>query len=301
MGRLSCSMPLSGTLAERLSQELSRHVGRPVDVESDVPVGGGSINDAYRLDTNEGRFFVKVNNADRFPSMFAAEADGLQRLHATGTIRVPHVIATSEDHDDSFILMEWVEGGLKTDAFWAEFGRSLAALHRNTASTFGLDRSNYIGSLKQVNTPHDHWPEFLITCRLEPQVRMARDRKRIGDGDVLRFERLYAKLNGLFPKEPPALLHGDLWSGNFLCDAEGGPVLIDPAVYYGHREMDLAMTRLFSGFEEEFYTAYNETWPLEAGWEERVDLCNLYPLLVHVNLFGGGYVQQVESVLRRFV
>lgn len=293
-------MPLIGSLVEQLTKHLADHCGRPVVVEREVPVGGGSINDSYRLDTDQGPFFVKVNTADRFPSMFEAEADGLRRLRTAAAIRVPRVIATGEDKD-SFLLMEWVEPGLKTGAFWAEFGRSLAALHRNTASTFGLERGSYIGSLKQLNTPHERWPEFFITCRLEPQVSMARDRKRIGAGDVLRFERLYAKLEGLFPKEPPALLHGDLWSGNFLCDADGVPVLIDPAVYYGHREMDLAMTRLFGGFEEGFYTAYNETWPLEAGWQERVDLCNLYPLLVHVNLFGSGYVQQMESVLRRFV
>ncbi len=293
-------MHLPGSLVEQLSERLSHHLGREVDIEQERPVGGGSINDSYRLDTNEGPFFVKVNHADQFPSMFVAEAHGLDLLGASETIRVPRVIATGEDHDDSFILMEWVEGGLKNDAFWTDFGRSLAALHRQTAPTFGLDRDNYIGSLKQVNTPRDNWADFFVHCRLEPQVRMAHDRKRIGDGDVLRFERLYARLGELFPQEPPALLHGDLWNGNFICNAKGQPVLIDPAVYYGHREMDIAMTKLFGGFDEGFYTAYNETWPLAAGWEERVDLCNLYPLLVHVNLFGGEYVGQVQEVVKRF-
>jgi protein-ribulosamine 3-kinase len=130
---------------------------------------------------------------------------------------------------------------------------------------------------------------------------MARDNKRVEAGMAFRFERLFHRLDTLFPTEPPALLHGDLWSGNFLCDTQGRPVLIDPAVYYGHREMDLAMTRLFGGSDAALYAAYTDEWPLERGWEERVDLCNLYPLLVHVNLFGGSYITQVEAVLRRYV
>ncbi|MFZ1687503.1 MAG: fructosamine kinase family protein, partial [Flavobacteriales bacterium] len=184
---------------------------------------------------------------------------------------------------------------------------SLARLHGHTNSTFGLDpastagrRDNYIGSLKQVNTGQVTWGEFFIHCRLEPQVKMAIDHQRIGMGDVLRFERLYGKLPSLFPIEPPALLHGDLWSGNFLCDAHHQPVLIDPAVYYGHREMDIAMTKLFGGFEPAFYSAYSDAWAMEIGWEERADLCNLYPLLVHVNLFGGSYAGQVAAILLRF-
>lgn len=294
-------MPLPGSLIERLAEHLSRHLGRPTDVEQAVPVGGGSINDAYRLQTDAGRFFVKVNSADRFPSMFEAEADGLRRLKAAGALRVPEPIAHGEDHDDAFLLLEWIEGGLRTEAFWEAFGRGLARLHGHSAERFGLERDNYIGSLKQVNTPEADWPAFFIKHRLEPQLRMARDRRRVEAGMSFRFERLFARLDRLFPAEPPALLHGDLWSGNFLCDAEGRPVLIDPAVYFGHREMDLAMTRLFGGFDAAFHSAYHSERPLERGWEERIDLCYLYPLLVHVNLFGGGYVQQVEAVLRRFV
>jgi protein-ribulosamine 3-kinase len=293
-------MPISGSLIEQLSERLSRHTGRSVDIEREVPVGGGSINDAYRLDTNEGRFFVKVNSGDRFPSMFEAEADGLKRLREAGPIRVPEVIAVGEDHDDSYLLLEHIDGGARTGTFWDDFGRSLARVHARTCEHFGLKRSNYIGSLKQVNDPHGTWETFFIHCRLEPQVKMARDRQRIGMGDVLRFERLYARLGSLFPKEPPALLHGDLWNGNFLVGPQGEPVLIDPAVYYGHREMDIAMTKLFSGFDDAFYTAYNADHPMEKGWEERVDLCNLYPLLVHVNLFGGGYAAQVQQVLKRY-
>jgi fructosamine-3-kinase len=293
-------MPLPGSLIEQLAEHLSDHTGQPVDIEESFPVGGGSINDAWRLETDAGRFFLKTNSADRFPSMFEAEADGLQRLRQAGPLRVPEVIAHGEDHDESFLLMEWVEGGIKGQGFWADFGRGLALLHRHTRDHFGLERDNYIGSLVQHNTPASDWPSFFIHQRLEPQLKMARDRKRVEAGMAFRFERLFHQLDKLFPAEPPALIHGDLWSGNFLCDDQGCPVLIDPAVYYGHREMDLAMTKLFGGFDVALYTAYHAEWPLEKGWEERVDLCNLYPLMVHVNLFGGGYVAQVEGVLKRF-
>ena len=292
-------MPLSGSLTEQLGRFLTEHLGPAVDIEDARPVGGGSINDAYRLETNEGPFFVKVNRADRFPSLFAAEADGLARLRAAGSIRVPEVIATGEDHDDTYLLMEFIRPGSAEKARWDLLGRSLAALHRHTRPLFGLERDNYIGSLEQVNTPRSDWASFFIHCRLEPLVKRARDRKRLDGGAVFRFERLYGRMDDLFPREAPALLHGDLWHGNFLFDAEGVPVLVDPAVYYGHREMDLAMLHLFGGTDPRLFDAYMDAWPLEQDWEERVDLCNLYPLLVHVNLFGGGYVAQVEAVLKR--
>ncbi|HEY0978465.1 MAG TPA: fructosamine kinase family protein [Flavobacteriales bacterium] len=292
-------MSLPGSITERLSVHLSRYIGHAVDIEQGTAIGNGN-NDCYRLDTDNGRFFVKVNSVDRFPSLFEAEADGLRRILATGTVRVPYVIAIGEDHDDGYLLLEHIAEGPTGPAFWRDFGRSLAALHRNTADTFGLERDNYIGTLKQVNTPDPDWTSFLITRRLEPLIQKAVDRKRLGSGDALRAEQLYRRLPSLFPEEPPALLHGDLWHGNLLCDTDGRPVLIDPAVYYGHREMDLAMSRLFGGSEASFHAAYNEAWPLAAGWAERVDICNLYPLLVHVNLFGGAYAQQVRGLLKRF-
>lgn len=294
-------MQLTASLIACLADHLGRRLGRRVEIQRELPVGGGSINDCFRLDTTAGPLFAKLNTADRFPSMFEAEADGLRRLAATGAMRVPRIIAFGEEHDVSFLLMEHIESGLKGERFWEEFGRRLAAVHRHSASSFGLDTDNYIGSLRQTNTPASEWPAFFIHQRLEPQLKMASDARRVESGTSFRFERLFAKLDKLFPPEPPALLHGDLWSGNFLCDASGQPVLIDPAVYYGHREMDIAMTKLFGGFDSGFYAAYNDSWQLERGWEERMDLCNLYPLLVHVNLFGGGYAAQVEAALRRFV
>lgn len=294
-------MPLKGSLSERLGELISRHTGSYAEVEREVPVGGGSINDCYRLDTNLGRFFLKVNAADRHPSFFEAEADGLRRLRAAGVIRVPQVIAFGEDHDDTFLLMEHIDGGLKSEGFAMALGRGFARLHACTNPTFGLERDNYIGSLRQRNTASDDWAVFYIEARLEPLVRMAHDNGRLDDATALRFERLFRRMEDLFPKEPPALLHGDLWSGNVLCDTASAPVLIDPAVYYGHREMDIAMSRLFGGFDEAFYHAYTAQWPLEQGWEDRTALAQLYPLLIHVNLFGGGYAQQVREALNRYI
>jgi fructosamine-3-kinase len=278
---------------------LRLHVGQQVDIRAGIPAGGGSINDCYRLETDAGRFFVKVNAADHFPSLFEAEADGLRRLRGAGA-RVPDVIDHGEVDGQGYLLLEWIESGLMRHGFWKELGRGLARLHRHSQAQFGLDRDNYIGSLNQGNAQAADWPSFFIHQRLEPQLKMARDRQRLGDGAAFRFERLFMLIDGIFPEEPPALLHGDMWSGNILCDAKGQPVLLDPAVYYGHREMDLAMTRLFGGFEDPFHAAYQGEWPLAEGWEERVDLCNLYPLMVHVNLFGGGYTAQVESIIKRF-
>ncbi len=293
-------MGLSGPLAERIREHLSRFTGKYTEVERHAPVGGGSINDCFRIDSTAGRFFVKVNTADRHPGLYEAEADGLRRLMETGAIRVPRVIAHGEEQDEAYLLLEWVEQGLMDEAYWTFFGRQLAELHRSTDEQFGLDRDNYIGSLKQVNDRRDSWSAFLIDCRLEPLVRMARDRGRLDAADAFRFERLFMKLHAAFPSEPPALLHGDLWSGNRLCATNGEPVLVDPAVYYGHREMDLGMATLFGGFEAGFFKSYHDHWPLEPGWQERAPLTHLYPLLVHAVLFGGGYPGQVRTVLKRY-
>ena len=294
-------MPLPKALDLHLESLLTEQQGRPVVIQDSHPVHGGSVNEAFRLETDAGPFFLKTNSADQFPSLFSGEAHGLHLLRQAGDLRVPAFIAQGECDGTTFLLLEYIAPAEEDDGFQSRFGRKLAQLHRHTHATFGLDRDNHIGLLPQVNTPNLDWAEFLIHCRFMPLVKMARDNKRIHTGDVLRFERLYGQLPSLFPAELPALLHGDLWKNNFLVAADGEAVLIDPAVYYGHREMDLAMTRLFGGFYRDFYEAYQEEEPLAPDWEERVDLCNLYPLLVHLNLFGGSYADRVSSVLRKYV
>lgn len=294
-------MALPAHLAAHLEELLSSRQGSAARVLKADEAYGGSINDTYRLETSAGRFFLKVNEADRFPSLFVSEVKGLELLRNAGELRVPEVVAQGEVGDTTFLLLEFIPAREEDPGFQARFGQALARLHRHTHGSFGLEYDNHIGVLRQVNTPHKDWVDFLVQCRLEPLVKMAKDNHRIQDGDVLRFERLYSRLPQWIPKEIPALLHGDLWKNNYIAAQDGQAVLIDPAVYYGHREMDLAMTRLFGGFDRDFYEAYHGEEPLEAGWEERVDLCNLYPLLVHLNLFGGTYAGRVGAVLRQYV
>ena len=296
-----CTMALPQALRAHLEELLSAKLGHGTEITDAAPQYGGSINDAFRLATARGTYFLKINAADQFPSLFAAEVDGLARLRAAGPLPVPDVLGQGEVDDTTFLLLEYIAPADEDRGFQARFGRALAQLHRHTHAFFGLEKDNHIGVLPQVNTPRKDWPSFLVECRFEPLVRMARDNKRIHPGDVLRFERLYAKLPGWLPMEMPALLHGDLWKNNYIPAADGRAVLIDPAVYYGHREMDVAMTRLFGGFDRDFYEAYNAEEPLAEGWEGRMDLCNLYPLLVHLNLFGGSYADRVGQVLRMYV
>ena len=170
-------------------------------------------------------------------------------------------------------------------------------MHQQTHPKFGLEFDNYIGSLQQSNEQNKNWDDFFIQKRLQAQLS-------IGDftANILSdFDKLFQKIPNIFPAEKTALLHGDLWSGNFLAKGGDTPTLIDPAIYYGNREMDIAMSKLFGGFNSDFYFAYNESYPLENGWEERIQICNLYPLLVHVNLFGGGYINQVKNILSYYV
>lgn len=263
--------------------------------------GGGDINEAALFESTEGEFFVKWNDAKRFPQMFDKEALGLEFLRQAEEISVPKPLHHDEIGGVGFLMMEAVVSASYSSNFWFTFGNQLAELHKHSSKSFGLEHDNYIGSLHQQNTTTSSWAEFFITQRLEPQLQMVRDSGKADSSLSRRFNALFPKIENLFPIEKPALLHGDLWSGNFMIGSRGEAVLIDPAVYYGHREMDLAMTKLFGGFEEEFYTAYHNNFPLESGWQERVVLCNLYPLMVHANLFGGSYIPQVESILSRFI
>jgi fructosamine-3-kinase len=283
-------------IEEVLTKKLNTEV-RLVDI---APVGGGSINEAYRLDTRKGIFFAKINNAKKYPQMFEKEALGLKLLRETNTLGVPEVFATGNAGKEAFLLLPFIASKAQLSDFWRLFGEQLATLHSHSQPTFGLDHDNYIGSLVQTNGMHDSWTPFFIEERLEPQLRLARDQGRVGSSTTQAFQRFYNRLDELFPAEPPALLHGDLWSGNFMVGDQGEPVLIDPAVYYGHREMDLAMSQLFGGFSPSFYEAYHAHYPLEKGWQKRLDYCNLYPLMVHVNLFGGSYLESVKAILNPF-
>ena len=191
------------------------------------------------------------------------------------------------------------EGGGKSTSS-LEFGKKLGRLHKSTSDYFGLDYDNYIGKLPQSNTKHSNWFDFFALERIEPQVRMGIESGKLSRPILKSVEGFYKKLGSILPTEKPALLHGDLWSGNFMFTKSGGVSIYDPAVYYGHREMDLAMTRLFGGFSANFYEGYNEQFPLSGGFDSRVSIYNLYPILVHANLFGGSYCRQAENIINRY-
>jgi protein-ribulosamine 3-kinase len=291
---------MDAALQKMLIEILLTGTGKEHRFISATAVGGGSINETYKVQTDKGVFFVKVNSAKEYPGMFEAEQKGLELLKDTKVIFIPGVYGVSSGEQKSVLVSEFVMSGARTKHFFYEFGQALARLHAHTQKNFGLDHDNYIGSLKQYNSNRYSWHEFFSEMRLEIQVRLARDSGKVNSTLIRAFERLYGKLNELFPAEPPALLHGDLWSGNYIAGPGGNACIFDPAVYFGHREMDLAMTKLFGGFDREFYEGYHAQYPLEKGWEQRTDICNLYPLLVHVNLFGSTYVNDVTAIVNRF-
>ncbi len=266
---------------------------------------GGDINDAYVLElTNGERVFMKSNrNVKR--DFFETEAAGLDAMAKTETIGTPRVLGLGRDGDRQFLLLEMIEPGRKISDFWETFGRELAALHGADTEDFvkggkfGFLMDNYIGSTPQTNSPKDGWIEFFRDCRLLPQFERAK--RYFGPEEKKRIETLLNNLDKfLIEPEYPSLLHGDLWSGNFMTDRDGKARLIDPAVYVGHREADIAMTELFGGFHGKFYNAYREAAPMEPGYEDRRDLYNLYHLLNHLNLFGSGYLPSVLRIVKKY-
>jgi fructosamine-3-kinase len=261
---------------------------------------GGCINSGGRLKTGRGDFFLKWNDAKRFPGMFAAEANGLSMLRAPAVIDVPRVITSGISGAYQYLLLEYIDTARRSKNYWENFGKGLAALHKITSPDFGLGHNNYMGSLKQINIQALSWVDFFIEQRLGIQLKVASENNAINTTVLKRFDILFGKLKDLLPAEKPSLLHGDLWSGNVMVNRKGEPCLIDPAVYFGNREVDLAMTGLFGGVDKSFLKSYHDSFPLLPGYAERFDIYNLYPLLVHVNLFGGGYLSQVDAILKRF-
>ena len=259
-------------------------------------VSGGDINEAHEAQLADGRRVFVKSNREAPAGMFAAEARGLDWLGQAHALRVPVVIAQGP----SFLVLELIQPGRRKPDFDELLGRGLAALHRAGAPSFGLDHDNFIGRLPQANQPLPTWAEFYRERRLLPQFRLAVDGQRASVAMRRGFDRLLARLGEIVgPPEPPARLHGDLWGGNAMVDELGMPCLIDPAAHGGHREIDLAMMRLFGGFGPRVFAAYHEAFPLSPGHEARVPLYQLYFLMVHVNLFGGSYVASVEYALSK--
>ena len=292
-----------------LTEAIQALYGNVVRIESKRPISGGDCNDAFELQLSDGsRLFMKSNDI-RNLLFFTSEADGLAAIAKTGCIGVPTVYCTGTDDasDTSFLLMEVISQGLPSATFWEDFGRAFANMHAFDPSdmvsggTFGWDKDNIIGFRPQINSPHDTWVSFYRDCRILPQVTDAYRAGLLSDQDRRDAERVMEWLDDLLvePKHP-SLLHGDLWAGNFRVNENGGAMLIDPAVYVGHPEADLAMTRLFGGFHDAFYRSYEEVFPLQDGAGDRIDLYHLYQLLNHLNQFGASYLSSVRRILQRF-
>lgn len=271
------------------------------DILRCAPVSGGDINDAYKLTLSDGTSVFMKANRTASTAFFQAEADGLEAIRATKAICVPGVIACGHnDSIGSYLLLDWVEGKNGAPDFWEAFGHNLGTMHRApTSGLFGWRMNNYIGARPQINTPHDNWVAFYRDCRLAPQFR---DARHYFDVDMKkRFARLLDRLDEYLLEPPhPSLLHGDLWAGNYITGTDGHAWLIDPAVYIGHAEADIAMTELFGGYSTRFYAAYSEVNSLQPGYADRRDLYNLSHLLNHLNLFGAGYLGSVQRIVKRY-
>jgi fructosamine-3-kinase len=261
--------------------------------------GGGDVNQTFAIELADGRrLFVKTHHAPP-PGMYECEARGLAWLREAATLRVPEVAFAGElDGAGACLVLEHITQGRHSAHFDETLGAGLAALHRSGADRFGLPYDNFIALLPQANASTATFSEFYAARRLAPQLERAQRAGHIGATLAARLSRVMTRMpEWIGPAEAPARLHGDLWSGNVICDEHGAPCLIDPAVYGGQREIDLAMMRLFGGFSARVFDAYHAAFPLLDGHRERVALFQLYPVLVHVNLFGAGYVRQLEALI----
>ncbi len=265
-------------------------------VQRSQAVGGGCINNGARLYTDSGEtFFVKLNRSAP-TDMFAREAEGLDALAVADGPRVPAAYLAG----DNFLLLEDLKPAAPQPGYWEAFGQRLAALHNHIGDRYGFEHNNYCGSTPQPNTWCEDGYHFFSEHRLRFQAQLAFQRGLLQRDDLQRIERICERLPELIPAQPASLIHGDLWSGNAIAGPQGEPAIIDPAAHYGWAEAELGMTTLFGGFPHKFYDTYVEARPLTPGWRQRLPLYNLYHLLNHVNLFGGGYLSQARRVLRSY-
>ena len=292
--------------ADSLNQAITALRGEDIRITDRRSVFGGDINRAYALTLSDGSvLFMKANTRAKL-GIFQGEAESLDFIRQTGTVRAPEALAIGTDADISYLLMEYIPSGSGSRSSSEELGLSLAQMHRADTSPFvsggkyGALHDHLLGSGIQDNTPMNNWVKFFTECRLRPQFDRAeryfdsRTRKNI-DVFLGKLDRY------LTEPEYPSLLHGDLWAGNYMVDTAGHPWLIDPAAYVGHAEADLAMTELFGGFDRYFYETYREAGGLDPDYRERRDLYNLYHLVKHLNLFGTSYLYSVTSILRRYI
>ncbi|WP_250122590.1 fructosamine kinase family protein [Chroococcidiopsis sp. CCMEE 29] len=283
-----------------IAQHISKVTGKEFSVNNRHSVSGGCINQGYAVTGNNYTYFVKLNSSSQV-AMFEAEALGLQQMLETATIRVPKPICWGTADKSAYIVLEWLELGRGDTKAWQEMGRQLAAMHSRSSSNkgFGWEQNNTIGSTPQINSWTKNWAEFYAQHRLGYQFQLA---KRRGGHFPQQQELLAAIPQLLADRQPqPSLVHGDLWGGNAAFTATGEPVIFDPAAYFGDREVDVAMTELFGGFPAAFYRGYNDSLPLDSGYEWRKLLYNLYHILNHFNLFGGSYESQANRMISQIL
>jgi len=286
-----------------LKQQLQTFFGYPIVAIRSVT--GGDINKAYVVEIQDSPtpscFFVKSNDLPIASALFRTEALGLAELSQQSEIRIPKVIANINYNNGAALIMEYLAPATNFhDKDWEAFGKGLAALHQICNAQFGLAHSNFIGTIQQENQLTNSWYDFYVNQRLRPQIRLASETNLLNNQDQKLFSSFLLQLKSELPEEQPHLLHGDLWNGNFLWTTSGQAAIFDPAVYFGHREVDLAMTRLFGGFSPTFYESYQSAFPLMEGWERRIRLYQLYYLLVHLNLFGGSYYRSVMDIVEDY-
>lgn len=285
--------------ASVIADAVTRATGDPFSATELTPIGGGDINQAFSISSDARRYFVKVNRAERLP-MSEAEADALRALAATHSVRVPQPVCMGRAAGQAFLVLEYLD--LRSSGDAARLGEQLATLHRMPQTRFGWAHDNWIGNTPQPNAWQLDWIAFWREQRIGFQLQLAAQNGYGGalqrDGELL-CDRLDALFDGYAPA--PSLLHGDLWGGNHGYLADGTPVVFDPALYVGDRECDLAMSELFGGFALEFYAAYRASWPLDAGYAARKSLYNLYHVLNHANLFGGGYAAQAARMIAQLL
>lgn len=284
---------------ELYEQVIYQNLGPLAELKSASLIAAGSHNQGIRLDTNEGAFFLKLN-FDHEKDTLVKEAEGLNRIRKSTFLKVPEVFGCGRIGDYNYLLSEFIQSGRYSLDYWENLGLGLAHLHLTQQTKFGLDHDNYIASLFQKNLESETWLDFYIEHRLEPLLGKAYFDRLIPLDFLKKFQEIYPRLESIFPNEKPALVHGDLWSGNVISTQSGDPCLIDPAIYFGHREMDIAFSRLFGGFDNRFYESYESILPMEPGFENRIGIYNLYPLLVHLNLFGIAYLPGIEKIIKRF-
>ncbi|MBD2622315.1 fructosamine kinase family protein [Microcystis flos-aquae FACHB-1344] len=283
----------------QIARHITQTTEKPFEIEKSHPVSGGCINQGYAVTGNGLIYFVKINQANQ-EAMFAAEALGLKQIHATKTIRVPEPICWGIAEKSSYLVLEWLEFGGGNSQSWEKMGQNLARLHQVSLSDrFGWHCNNTIGSTPQINTVSNSWADFFAHQRIGYQLRLAKER----GGNFPDEDQVIPAISEILSQHQPhpSLVHGDLWSGNAAITVDGEPVILDPATYWGDREVDLAMTELFGGFPAAFYRGYNDVFPLDAGYQQRKTLYNLYHILNHFNLFGGGYASQANRMLQEIL